>query len=82
MLFARYAFPPNRHGYCGPADHLAFFESGTAGDDRGLRAMAREFAGAWPYLELIAGATGCPTRSTGARSRPTGWAARCWTASG
>ncbi|GAA1622905.1 DUF6390 family protein [Georgenia ruanii] len=60
VLFARYAFPPNRHGYCGPADHLAFFESGTAGDDRGLRAMAREFAGAWPYLELIAGATGLP----------------------
>ncbi|WP_127132316.1 DUF6390 family protein [Georgenia sp. SYP-B2076] len=58
VLFARYAFPPNHHGYCGPADHLAFFESGTGGDDRGLRAMAREFAGAWPYLELIAGATG------------------------
>ncbi|MGZ5373161.1 MAG: DUF6390 family protein, partial [Aeromicrobium sp.] len=21
VLFARYAFPPNSHGYCGPADH-------------------------------------------------------------
>ncbi len=59
VLFARYAFPPNHHGYCGPADNTAFFEQGVAGaDDGGLRAMAREFAGAWPYLELIAGATG------------------------
>ena len=27
-------------------------------DDRGLRALAQQFAGAWPYLELIAPATG------------------------
>ncbi len=59
VLFARYAFPPNSHGYCGPGDHAAFFEYGVAGaDDRGLRAMSQQFAGAWPYLELIAGATG------------------------
>jgi Family of unknown function (DUF6390) len=59
VLFARYAFPPNSHGFCGPADSGAFFEYGVAGlDDGGLRAMARQFAGAWPYLELIAGATG------------------------
>lgn len=59
VLFARYAFPPNSHGFCGPADHGAFFESGVAGvDDGGLRAMSQQFAGAWPYLELIAGATG------------------------
>ncbi len=59
ILFARYAFPPNHHGYCGPADNLAFFENSAEGADNGeLRAMAREFAGAWPYLELIAGATG------------------------
>jgi hypothetical protein len=59
VLFARYAFPPNSHGFCGPADHGGFFEYGVAGvDDGGLRAMARQFAGAWPYLELIAGATG------------------------
>lgn len=59
MLFARYAFPPNSHGYCGPGDSTAFFEYGVAGaDDRGLRAMSQQFAGAWPYLELIAGATG------------------------
>ncbi len=59
VLFARYAFPPNSHGFCGPNDHAAFFEYGVAGtDDGGLRAMSQQFAGAWPYLELIAGATG------------------------
>jgi hypothetical protein len=61
VLFARYAFPPNSHGYCGPGDHTAFFEYGVAGaDDGGLRSMAQQFAGAWPYLQLIAGATGLP----------------------
>lgn len=58
VLFARYAFPPNHHGYCGPADTTGFLQLGLAGDDRGLRAMAHEFAGAWPYLELIAHGTG------------------------
>ncbi len=59
VLFARYAFPPNSHGFCGPADHAGFFEYGVAGiDDGGLRAMSQQFAGAWPYLQLIAGATG------------------------
>lgn len=58
VLFARYAFPPNHHGYCGPQDDAAFFESGTQGADAELRALAREFAGAWPYLELIAHSTG------------------------
>jgi Family of unknown function (DUF6390) len=59
VLFARYAFPPNSHGFCGPADSAGLFEYGVAGkDDGGLRAMAQQFAGAWPYLQLIAGATG------------------------
>ncbi|MCW2779872.1 MAG: uncharacterized protein JWR35_321 [Marmoricola sp.] len=58
VLFARYAYPPNSHGYCGPNDHTAFFQQGMAGDDRGLRAMSQQFAGAWPYLELIAGSLG------------------------
>jgi hypothetical protein len=58
VLFARYAFPPNSHGYCGPPDAQGFFENGVAGVDDGLRAMARQFAGAWPYLQLIAAATG------------------------
>jgi len=59
VLFVRYAFPPNSHGYCGPADSTALFEYGVTGVvDGGLRSMAREFAGAWPYLELIASGTG------------------------
>jgi hypothetical protein len=59
VLFARYAFAPNSHGYCGPADHGTFFEYGVGGTDhRGLRSMSQQFEGAWPYLELIAGATG------------------------
>ncbi len=59
QLFVRYAFPPNSHGYCGPGDATGFFEYGVSGTvDPGLRQMAQAFAGAWPYLELIAGATG------------------------
>ncbi len=59
VLFARYAYPPNLHGYCGPTDHGEFFDYGVAGADAGgLRAMSQQFAGAWPYLQLIAHATG------------------------
>jgi hypothetical protein len=52
--FARYAVPPNRHGYCGPegfgapAPHLEQIEA--------MRHTASEFVGAYPYLELLAGA--------------------------
>ena len=46
LLFARYAFPPNHYGYCGPEDADGFFRSGVAGDDHGLRARARNFDGA------------------------------------
>ena len=56
MLFARYAFPPNHYGYCGPEDADGFFRSGVAGDDDGLRARARNFDGALPHLQLIADA--------------------------
>jgi hypothetical protein len=58
VLFARYAYAPNSHGYCGPNDHASFFEQGIVGDDRGLRAMSAQFAGAWPYLQLIAASLG------------------------
>ena len=57
LLFARYAFPPNERGLCGPADHVALREYATSVvSGPGLIALARGFAGAWPYLELIAGA--------------------------
>ncbi|HEX6580908.1 MAG TPA: DUF6390 family protein [Actinomycetota bacterium] len=59
LLFARYAHPPNLLGYCGPADHLEFFEQATEGVvDRGLHELTHAFDGAWPYLELIASANG------------------------
>jgi hypothetical protein len=61
VLFARYAYPPNRLGYCGPSDSQALCEYAAAGvSDAGLYALARRFEGAWPYLSLIAAATGRP----------------------
>ncbi len=59
LLFARYAYPPNELGYCGPPDHRALLEYGAAGvSDPGLAQLARSFEGPWPYLTLIAGAAG------------------------
>ena len=61
VLFARYAFGPNRLGYCGSDAVDELFGEVTAGhDDRALRELARSFEGAWPYLELIARANGLP----------------------
>ena len=59
LLFARYAFPPNRLGYCGSPDHEGL--SGYLAEDRvdpGLRELAQKFEGAYPYLRLIAEANG------------------------
>ncbi|MGA8045151.1 MAG: DUF6390 family protein [Dermatophilaceae bacterium] len=64
-IFARYAYPPNALGYCGPGSggellaELSDVE-GTGADDRGLRQLAQGFEGAWPYLQLIAAANGRP----------------------
>lgn len=59
LHFARYAYPPNALGYCGPDDHAAILEYAAAGvSDGGLVALARQFEGAWPYLELLAAAAG------------------------
>jgi hypothetical protein len=59
LLFARYAYPPNALGYCGADENRTLLEYGEAGvADRGLVQLARSFEGAWPYLELIAGANG------------------------
>lgn len=62
LLFARYAFGPNRLGYCGPDQVEELFELGTMAepDERGLRRLARGFDGAWPYLELIAASNAIP----------------------
>src|SRR5512141_849475 len=62
ILFARYAYPPNELGYCGPPDHKALLEYGSGqAFDPGLVELARGFAGAWPYLEFIAAQTGIRT---------------------
>jgi hypothetical protein len=59
LRFARFAYPPNALGYCGPNDPAALLQHASrdvAGPD--LSDLARQFAGAWPYLELIAASTG------------------------
>jgi hypothetical protein len=59
LLFARYAYPPNALGLCGADAPRTLLEYGEAGvSDGGLAELARTFEGAWPYLELIAGANG------------------------
>jgi hypothetical protein len=58
-LFARFAYPPNALGYCGPDDSGALIGHTSAGESGShLAALARQFAGAWPYLELIAASAG------------------------
>jgi Family of unknown function (DUF6390) len=59
VLFARYAYPPNELGYCGPEGAEKLLEHGASGlDDGDIAARARQFEGAWRYLELIAAAAG------------------------
>ncbi|WP_067473167.1 DUF6390 family protein [Nocardia amamiensis] len=53
-MFARYAYEPNRLGYCGPPDAAALRD----GSDEQVRAVARRFSGAWPYLQVMATMTG------------------------
>lgn len=58
-MFARFAYPPNALGYCGPDDSQSLLEqSGLATADDALRSAAMRFEGAWPYLEVIAAANG------------------------
>ena len=59
QLFARYAYPPNQRGYCGPDDHLALLHYRDSGvTDPGLADLARSFHGPWPYLKMLAERTG------------------------
>lgn len=59
-LFARYALPPNLLGYCGPHDtDLLAHLMAEATPHRGeLTNVVWQFDGAYPYLELLAAATG------------------------
>ncbi len=60
--FARYAYPPNQLGYCGPdgAEALLAVGAGLAADGAAeeVDRRARAFDGAWVYLQLIAAAAG------------------------
>jgi hypothetical protein len=54
-VFARYAFPPNELGYCGPSDASVLLRQDSPA---AVAEHAREFDGAWPYLRAIADAAG------------------------
>lgn len=55
IRFARYAYGPNRLGYCGPDEAGELFQQATDGRDMArLRELAGRFEGAFPYLRLIA----------------------------
>lgn len=58
-MFARYAYPPNALGYCGPGDghDLLDYADGQP-STLDVSERARTFDGAWPYLELLAGVAG------------------------
>jgi hypothetical protein len=63
VLFARYAYPPNQLGYCGTGDghELLDLAAGVAATSEAaaeVRSRAARFDGAWPYLELLAEASG------------------------
>jgi hypothetical protein len=59
LRFIRYAFMPNRLRYCGGDDNRTLFEYGIEQTvDDGLPSLLRRFAGALPYLQLIARANG------------------------
>jgi hypothetical protein len=53
-LFARYAYAPNRLGYCGPPGAAAL----AGGAEPDVRAAAKQFSGAWPYLRVLARLSG------------------------
>jgi hypothetical protein len=60
VLFARYAFPPNELGYCGPDDPEVLLRHATSAGVPAaeIDRRARLFEGAWVYLEEIAAAAG------------------------
>lgn len=57
-MFARYAYPPNELGYCGPDDASVLLRRDSADAGQDIARHARQFEGAWPYLEIIAAAAG------------------------
>ncbi len=62
VLFARYAYPPNALGYCGPSDSTGLLQRASE-DPEGseltdLARLVPQFEGAWPYLRLICSCAG------------------------
>ena len=55
LLFARYAYPPNKLGYCGPTGADTMLSPGATEE---IERRARRFEGAWAYLQLIAEQSG------------------------
>jgi len=61
IRFARYAFMPNKLGYCGGDDNRALFEYCAAKHtDPGLVILLQKFEAAYPYLKLIAHSNNIP----------------------
>jgi len=55
IKFARYAFMPNKLGYCGSDDNRTLFDYCAATHtDPGLVIILQKFEAAYPYLKLIA----------------------------
>jgi hypothetical protein len=60
-LFARYAYAPNKLGFCGPPESATLATAGVDAEqvvEADVRAAARQFSGAWHYLEVLAQLTG------------------------
>ncbi|RTL62091.1 MAG: hypothetical protein EKK42_32940 [Pseudonocardiaceae bacterium] len=60
-LFARYAYAPNKLGFCGPPESATLAAAGSepaagveAVNEQAVRAAARRFSGAWHYLVVLA----------------------------
>ncbi len=56
LMFAHYAYAPNRLGYCGPSDASRL----VGGNRADIERAARQFTGAWPYLVVLSRMTGIP----------------------
>jgi hypothetical protein len=56
LRFVRFASPPNRLGHCGPLASDGVGQYLHAPIDGGFAELAAQFEGAYPYLEVLAGA--------------------------
>jgi hypothetical protein len=56
LRFVRFASPPNRLGHCGPIASDGVGEYLHAPIDGSVAELAAQFEGAYPYLQLLAGA--------------------------